>query len=73
MKNLKKTHNTVSLTNATDLEFKNWLADKLIAAGYTPNEIELSYSPSSQERAKAITRLQQLVNLSDYNNEETES
>jgi hypothetical protein len=75
IKDLKKIpiHRTVSLADATDLEFKDWLADKLIGAGYTPNEIELSYSPTLQERAKAIARLQQLLNLSDYNNEKKKS
>jgi len=58
-----KINKTTNLKVATDLEFKDWLADKLINAGYTPNEIELSYSLTLRKRVKALKRLQSLCKI----------
>jgi len=50
----------INLQDATDLEFKDWIAHKLAGVGYTPNQIELKYSPVLQERVDAINKLKSL-------------
>ena len=50
----------IDLGEATDLEFKDWIADRLTNTGYTPNQIELDYSLTPQKRVDTLNELQPL-------------
>ena len=51
---------SISADELTDLEFKNWVADRLYEYDYTPTEIELPYKVGKPERVYALNKLYEL-------------